>query len=224
MSREKECKCCHEWWYASVIKEDLCPNCYDYFKQLKQQLAEKDTRIEELEGQFAYECECNKQLVELQKQLAEKDKTIAKLEEDNGYILFEDGYDENGKEVHRQVYKTYKQAFNEQVLETKKLRRQLREKDEELEELKSQQTHTQQVCDKYHSLYEEKFNRVLELVQEKHELEQTQTKLAIQELKKVKVKLRAKLHLLECGYLRHFVAWQDICDQINNQIKELKGE
>lgn len=42
MSREKECKCCHEWWYASVIKEDLCPNCYDYFKQLKQQLAEKD--------------------------------------------------------------------------------------------------------------------------------------------------------------------------------------
>ena len=38
MSREKECKCCHEWWYASVIKEDLCPNCYDYFKQLKQEL------------------------------------------------------------------------------------------------------------------------------------------------------------------------------------------
>lgn len=77
-SEEKDCKCCHEWWFASDIKQDLCPNCYDYFKQLKQQLAKKDCRIEELEGQFAYECECNKQLVELQKQLAEKDKEIDK--------------------------------------------------------------------------------------------------------------------------------------------------
>ena len=47
--------------------------------------------------------------------------------------------------------------------------------------------------------------------------------LAIQELEKAKVKLRAKLHLLESGYLRHFVAWRDICDQINQQIKQLKG-
>ena len=46
MSREKECKCCHEWWCASDIKEDLCPNCYDCFKQLKQQLEEKDKEIE----------------------------------------------------------------------------------------------------------------------------------------------------------------------------------
>lgn len=46
---------------------------------LKQQLAEKDIRIEELEGQFAYECECNKQLVELQKQLAEKQNTINEI-------------------------------------------------------------------------------------------------------------------------------------------------
>ena len=46
---------------------------------LKEQLAEKDIRIEELEGQFAYECECNKQLVELQKQLAEKQNTIDEI-------------------------------------------------------------------------------------------------------------------------------------------------
>lgn len=49
MSKEKECKCCHEWWYASDIKQDLCPNCYDYFKQLKQQLEEKDKEILELQ-------------------------------------------------------------------------------------------------------------------------------------------------------------------------------
>ena len=46
MSKEKQCECCHEWWYDSDVKEDLCPNCYDYFKQLKQQLAEKDKEIE----------------------------------------------------------------------------------------------------------------------------------------------------------------------------------
>lgn len=51
----------------------------DQIDQLKQQLDEKDIRIEELEGQFAYECECNKQLVELQKQLEKKQKTIDEI-------------------------------------------------------------------------------------------------------------------------------------------------
>lgn len=68
---------------------DTTPQCLlgtsfyleDLVDQLKQQLAEKDCRIEELEGQFAYECECNKQLVELQKQLAEKDKEIESLKQ-----------------------------------------------------------------------------------------------------------------------------------------------
>lgn len=67
----------------------FCAKCYHQIfgkdnqqieiNQLKQQLAEKDCRIEELEGKFAYECECNKQLVDLQKQLAEKDKEINSL-------------------------------------------------------------------------------------------------------------------------------------------------
>jgi hypothetical protein len=54
-------------------------------ESLKQRLIEKDSRIEELEGQFAYECECNKQFVECQKeneelkqQLAEKDNEHTK--------------------------------------------------------------------------------------------------------------------------------------------------
>lgn len=37
-------------------------------ENLKQRLIEKDARIEELEGQFAYECECNKQFVECQRE------------------------------------------------------------------------------------------------------------------------------------------------------------
>ena len=48
MSEEKQCECCHEWWYGSDVKEGLCPNCYYYFKQLKRQLKEKDKEIERL--------------------------------------------------------------------------------------------------------------------------------------------------------------------------------
>lgn len=60
----------------------------DLIEELKAKLAESETRIEELESQFAYECECNKQFVEcqnenemLKQQLAEKKKQIAELEE-----------------------------------------------------------------------------------------------------------------------------------------------
>ena len=45
MSKEKQCECCHEWWYDSDVKESLCPNCYDYFKQLKRQIAEKEKEL-----------------------------------------------------------------------------------------------------------------------------------------------------------------------------------
>ena len=48
-------------------------------KFLQQKLAEKDCRIEELEGQFTYECECNKQLVEVQKQLEKKQNEIDEI-------------------------------------------------------------------------------------------------------------------------------------------------
>lgn len=66
MSKEKQCECCHEWWYGSDVKEDLCPNCYYYFKQLKQQLAEKEKENEELKQQnIALENENSKLATEL---------------------------------------------------------------------------------------------------------------------------------------------------------------
>lgn len=96
MSREKECKCCHEWWYASVIKEDLCPNCYYYFKQLKQQLAEKDKelskyksyktddeRIKDLTNLYSQYAEENKQL---KQQLEEKDKELLEFKRNKLYF------------------------------------------------------------------------------------------------------------------------------------------
>lgn len=55
---------------------DFCPKCYQEtfgetdkdrkIADLEAKLAEKDLRIEELEGQFAYECECNKEFVACQ--------------------------------------------------------------------------------------------------------------------------------------------------------------
>lgn len=132
---------------------------------LKEQLAEKDIRIEELEGQFAYECECNKQLVELQKQLEEKQNTI----------------DETNKN------------FVQAVHDWKAL---CAEKDKEISKLQAS-------C------------------------QQVKTQLAIQELEKVKVSLKDRISMMENeehSYLQKVVTWYDICDQINNQIKELKGE
>lgn len=79
MSREKECKCCHEWWHDSVIKEDLCPNCYDYFKQLKQQLAEKDKEIEMLNTTKNNAIECA-DLFKVALSARQKDLAIQELE------------------------------------------------------------------------------------------------------------------------------------------------
>ena len=81
----------------------------------------------------------------------------------------------------------------------------LKEKDKEIERL-----------NKFYDLTHKVFDDNVKLIFNTKQL-------AIQELEKAKVKLRAKLHLLESGYLRHFVAWRDICDQINQQIKQLKG-
>ena len=94
MSKEKQCECCHEWWYDSDVKENLCPNCYDYFKQLKRQLKEKDNliefgreeirkrnkRIDEIvERDKKLFDDKNKELEKLKQQLAEKDKEIEEI-------------------------------------------------------------------------------------------------------------------------------------------------
>ena len=84
MSKEKQCECCHEWWYDSDVKENLCPNCYDYFKQLKQQLAEKDKEIAHLKEKDNYHLRyelagADETITNLKQQLEEKDKEIEKL-------------------------------------------------------------------------------------------------------------------------------------------------
>lgn len=61
-------------------------------------------------------------LYELDDLLNQQDKRIKELEEENGYIIFADGYDENGNEIHRQEFVKYKDKFQEFVEENKQLK------------------------------------------------------------------------------------------------------
>ena len=90
------------------------------------------------------------------------------------------------------------------------LKHQLAEKDKEIESLK-----------KADNIWLDSYQNELDT------LRQNQTQLAIQELEKVKVNLKDRISMMkneEHSYLQKVVAWYDICDQINKQIKELKGE
>lgn len=172
MSKEKQCECCHEWWFGGDVKEDLCPNCYDYFKQLKQQLAESFTE-EDVEGLIE---DREKTIKFLQKELAEKQNTI--------------------DEINRE--------FVQAVHDWKAL---CKKKDKEIEMLK----HTLNLYNLRHK------GSVLPNVNQ----------LAIQKLEEVKVNLKDRISMMkneEHSYLQKVVAWYDICDQINQQIKELKGQ
>ena len=65
-------------------------------------------------------------IAEMQKKLLDKDRRIAELEEENsrlqeqaGYLIFVDGYDENGNPIHEQVFKTYKERCEELEIKLK---------------------------------------------------------------------------------------------------------
>lgn len=91
------------------------------------------------------------------------------------------------------------------------LQQQLAEKDKEIELLEHLGKH---------ETVAEMFKDNAKLIIEKRQF-------AINELEKMKFKLKEKCGLIntaEQGYLQKFVRWHDICDLINKQIKELKGE
>lgn len=95
------------------------------------------------------------------------------------------------------------------------------EKNKEIERLKQQNT----------LLENENGKLAKELIVKNYKKAQKEVsfgiQLAIQELEKVKAKLKDKIKMMsneEHCYQRKVVSWFDICDQINMQIKELKGE
>ena len=57
MSKEKQCKCCKEYWWEMNIhsQNGLCPNCYDYVADLEAKLAELKEKVSRFKvGQECY--------------------------------------------------------------------------------------------------------------------------------------------------------------------------
>ena len=74
-------------------KKDLWERIQHHIKRidnLQSQLDQQKARIEELEGQFAYECECNKQFVQLQNMWNELKEWLEYRTAENGVF---DNYD-----------------------------------------------------------------------------------------------------------------------------------
>lgn len=101
--------------------------------------------------------------------------------------------------------KCYQETFGKynQQNEIQQLKQQLEEKEKEIEDMDKDLVFNA--------------NEIKRLIQEKKQLKQNQTQLAIQELEKVKILLQNAVNYE--GYT--FVG---IYDAVNNQIKELKGE
>lgn len=112
------------------------------------------------------------------------------------------------------LFETYEQPLRTQI---KQLKQQLAKKDKEIEKLNK----TLEMC-KHIERYDigEMFLENAKLIIEKRQF-------AIQKLEKVKINLKDRITMMgnkEHSYLQKVVSWIDVCDQINNQIKELKGE
>ena len=215
MSKEKQCECCHEWWYGSDVKEDLCPNCYYYFKQIKQEIKEKDKEINSL-------------IVDYEKRISQEQELMSNME--HRLTEKQNTIDEINKE------------FVQAVHDWKAL---CAKKDEEIERLKERLSVFDDFKDNYgytnyddseiledlqsRAFQAEDDTRVVnELLQffnifDENELvdkvKEPQTQLAIQKLEEVKDWLNEPFDEDGC-----FKIGGDLIDFIDLQIKLLKGE
>lgn len=103
--------------------------------------------------------------------------------------------------------------LNEQDQQIDRLKQQLAEKEKENEELKLK--------------LDIRAMNLQNINTERMEAVRNQTQLAIQELEKVKVNLKDRITMMsneEHSYLQKVVIWYDICNQVNKQINDLRGE
>ena len=221
MSKEKQCECCHEWWYDSVIKEDLCPNCYYYFKQLKQQLTEKDKEIKKLNWQLKDKDFIIKNLNHSLSVAPNANAgQRARIDELTKIVK------EKDKEINSLIADYEKRISQEQELMSN-MEHQLAEKDKEIEKLKQQ----------YTILENENGKLTTELIMDKYKKAQKEVsfgmQLAIQELEKVKEEMDLNGNSyceIRQGTSPHNptdYAWFNYVkfrNYLNQQIKELKGE
>lgn len=140
---------------------------------------------------------------------------------------FNDGmYDKCYKDYQCKQY-PFKKGIYDMQDEIKQLKQQLAEKDKEIERLKEITIFkdSRNMTTKINGVdFSDEQIIILQNLDVLKKYDQTQ--LAIQELEKVKFNLKDKISMMkneEHSYLQKVVIWYDICDQINNQIKELKG-
>lgn len=151
---------------------------------------------------------------ELQQQIEEKDKDIEKLHRD--------------KEWYSMWHKEFQKRIEDLTTELETYRPTKLHGNGQCECYKCKQEGKQPIhwtnwCNEYkgHIYCNDCLKEILK------EEQSSQTQLAIKELEKVKVNLKDRISMMkneEHSYLQKVVAWRDICDQINKQIKELKGE
>lgn len=137
------------------------------------------------------------------------------MEKENGYVLFEDGYDKDGNEIHKQVYTTYKEEFTRLVLENKKLRK-------ENQQLKQQLAEKEEELKYYETLLKRQCNECKD---------QYKISFCIEKLEKVKELMRnidmpnkPELYnndMFGAGFDSHYIRVEKLID---NQINELKGK
>lgn len=141
-------------------------------------------------------------IVDLLNQL---DKQIKELEEENGYIIFSDSYDENGIAIHEQKFVKYKDIFKKLVDENKKLKQenqQLKEYLEQIENIKAV----------------EFIDAIKHYEQQIRELKVSQKELAISELEKV------ENILWDSQDIGNLMDNDKFLEKLNYRIKSLKGE
>lgn len=172
-------------------------NDYAHTKDIVKLLNNADKHIAELEKDLEFTTKIANELIEIKHKLEQE---LAKLKSK---------YEDCDKErlENRMEYLTMKNNW----LNSKQ---QLAEKYKEIERLKQELEETNAG---YDFTYEQSSEAI-------KELKQNQTQLAIQELEKVKEKIDCEMAIRECDISEQTA---DVCvliaDQIDNQIKELKG-
>lgn len=209
MSKEKQCECCHEWWYGSDVKESLCPNCYAYFKQLKQQLAESEERFVVANN---LRKKSDEVLLNYKTEKYGLDKTIQELRKMKLSMPEKEWYYKGFENCERQM----SSHIADLTLEINQLKKQLEEKDKEVAHLKDGLDMCKNI----------KRYDIGEMLIENAKLKRNQTQLAIQELEKVKEQLDKEIIIMSNfdELKKHLKYLVKIVIDIDQRIKELKGE
>lgn len=231
-----KCECCKEENSDLITYKGykMCPACYmGYVRKVKvcENNAKYETEIDQLKQQLESREDSDSSTMKYLNKL--RDENIKLKKELSRYKSYKTD-DERIKDL-TNLYSQYKEENNQ-------LKKELKDKDFALEckerDIKAIERQGDKAYDDYG--YLDKISRELALQNYDYEKQiallkssekclteriKNQTQLAIQELEKVKVNLKDRISMMknkEHSYLQKFVAWRDICDQINQQIKELE--